>query len=68
MQFQSTRPVRGATYLNKLDHLVKEFQSTRPVRGATSVRHCGMMTGSGFQSTRPVRGATFIAQVLSFFV
>ena len=35
VEFQSTRPVRGATIaLGRLCHLEK-FQSTRPVRGAT---------------------------------
>ena len=34
-KFQSTRPVRGATRLNKGGGGVFRFQSTRPVRGAT---------------------------------
>ena len=33
--FQSTRPVRGATWLENDLLLVTKFQSTRPVRGAT---------------------------------
>ena len=33
--FQSTRPVRGATYFLAQAGLSKIFQSTRPVRGAT---------------------------------
>ena len=35
MQFQSTRPVRGATYLKSVVRRLCKFQSTRPVRGAT---------------------------------
>ena len=34
-EFQSTRPVRGATYLSHPFSGNEEFQSTRPVRGAT---------------------------------
>ena len=56
--FQSTRPVRGATRLQRGEITGDQaFQSTRPVRGATphfrfhDLRHI-------FQSTRPMRGAT----------
>ena len=34
-EFQSTRPVRGATTRSSKTGFVHEFQSTRPVRGAT---------------------------------
>ena len=34
-EFQSTRPVRGATYVDWTGKRKKKFQSTRPVRGAT---------------------------------
>ena len=56
-QFQSTRPVRGATF--RLFHFfqVFQFQSTRPVRGATGITS-GFTDCGKFQSTRPVRGAT----------
>ena len=56
-QFQSTRPIRGATVMLKRNDLFLSFQSTRPIRGATAptlhryVFHV-------FQSTRPIRGAT----------
>ena len=34
--FQSTRPIRGATFITKMSILgLLEFQSTRPIRGAT---------------------------------
>ena len=35
--FQSTRPVRGATYRLCRRYVLDAFQSTRPVRGATSM-------------------------------
>ena len=35
MTFQSTRPVRGATWDSMLYNVPGLFQSTRPVRGAT---------------------------------
>ena len=34
-EFQSTRPVRGATLKPITANMIVEFQSTRPVRGAT---------------------------------
>ena len=55
--FQSTRPVRGATWTAMQPTIERLFQSTRPVRGATL--GCIMCPYQGaFQSTRPVRGAT----------
>ena len=56
--FQSTRPVRGATFIPERHERPIKFQSTRPVRGATLT---GLVQGSNiiFQSTRPVRGATW---------
>ena len=33
--FQSTRPIRGATELDRRDAARERFQSTRPIRGAT---------------------------------
>ena len=57
--FQSTRPVRGATYCAaSKDYAELVFQSTRPVRGATALVHNDEFPAK-FQSTRPVRGATF---------
>ena len=37
-EFQSTLPVRGATFLYEADGEDAEFQSTLPVRGATKKR------------------------------
>ena len=58
LAFQSTRPLRGATYA-EIDAKDKQaFQSTRPLRGATK---CASSKGDmleAFQSTRPLRGAT----------
>ena len=39
-EFQSTRPVRGATYKLHRVQMPLMFQSTRPVRGATCLRRC----------------------------
>ena len=38
MAFQSTRPLRGATWSGCASCFPKGFQSTRPLRGATSAR------------------------------
>ena len=57
VQFQSTRPVRGATLPCSWIGGKSLFQSTRPVRGATEgPNYCHFPRE--FQSTRPVRGAT----------
>ena len=55
--FQSTLPVRGATYYSYKGALYLAFQSTLPVRGAT---FCPVPVTivAVFQSTLPVRGAT----------
>ena len=56
--FQSTLPVRGATYdAPSMMEVIVEFQSTLPVRGATDADsdYADALT---FQSTLPVRGAT----------
>ena len=55
--FQSTRPVRGATFFIFLHLPSAQFQSTRPVRGATTALKSVPLLLE-FQSTRPVRGAT----------
>ena len=38
-EFQSTRPIRGATDLDKQTNNANVFQSTRPIRGATCFFH-----------------------------
>ena len=58
-EFQSTRPVRGATCAASKDYAELVFQSTRPVRGATIAATVATPT-TIFQSTRPVRGATMM--------
>ena len=55
--FQSTRPMRGATYGITIYHGYNPFQSTRPMRGATLLISASMPLVT-FQSTRPMRGAT----------
>ena len=62
-EFQSTRPVRGATWRLGRDPLHRIFQSTRPVRGATADNVAKAILDALFQSTRPVRGATVGKQV-----
>ena len=65
MEFQSTRPVRGATGSSALGVKLVKFQSTRPVRGATLL-HCLLNSLFAFQSTRPVRGATMPCSMVVF--
>ena len=57
IEFQSTRPVWGATHWTVGAHAYGEFQSTRPVWGAT-VQSGDIHHARWFQSTRPVWGAT----------
>ena len=57
IEFQSTRPVWGATILVIVHAPANQFQSTRPVWGATIPLH-SVARQSRFQSTRPVWGAT----------
>ncbi len=58
-EFQSTRPMRGATkYQGRVD-VVAQFQSTRPMRGATYTDHTFCFVCE-FQSTRPMRGTTVV--------
>ena len=57
--FQSTHPVRGATFETVYDFAYTEFQSTHPVRGATAYGESIRPNDIIFQSTHPVRGATY---------
>ena len=58
IEFQSTRPLRGATrQAAARAGRPDAFQSTRPLRGATWVNG-KMLIIREFQSTRPLRGAT----------
>ena len=57
MQFQSTRPVWGATQIRYHGFILRAFQSTRPMRGATRDVDV-VLVEQVFQSTRPMRGAT----------
>ena len=64
-QFQSTHPLRGATFVEVGDYLVHQgFQSTHPLRGATpwgGIKRASEL----FQSTHPLRGATRSSPVLA---
>ena len=55
--FQSTLPLRGATYVKGLLVYLALFQSTLPLRGATN-RPKIPIQPPRFQSTLPLRGAT----------
>ena len=56
-KFQSTHPMRGATYQDLLYRNRTTFQSTHPMRGATfNLRR--YLYVYEFQSTHPMRGAT----------
>ena len=57
-QFQSTLPLRGATYFLVSKWKISKFQSTLPLRGATFALCCFSFKFAGFQSTLPLRGAT----------
>ena len=58
-EFQSTRPMRGATAMYVDIHAPRrKFQSTRPMRGATPLPPQPKTAKMRFQSTRPMRGAT----------
>ena len=54
--FQSTRPMRGATFCRRVIHVCKQFQSTRPMRGAT-VRRSGGSRGTRRFNPRAPCGA-----------
>ena len=59
MPFQSTRPMRGATYCTPAQRFSGDHFNPRAPCGA---RHGLLLwgnTGNGFQSTRPARGATW---------
>ena len=58
IEFQSTRPMRGATTKMLMMMQGCLFQSTRPMRGATYAVIEAAQALAIFQSTRPMRGAT----------
>ena len=51
--FQSTRPMRGATTLQKRDFQLLIFQSTRPMRGATTAHHLPDRSAGNFNPHAP---------------
>ena len=57
VRFQSTHPLRGATFLHILQYEYQQFQSTHPLRGATFAQQ-SVISRCKFQSTLPLRGAT----------
>ena len=62
--FQSTHPVRGATFRRVVTEVARQFQSTHPVRGATRGGCSSILAVIRFQSTHPVRGATPYSPVI----
>ena len=56
-EFQSTHPLRGATFLRTCVMMHDKFQSTHPLRGATRLV-ISLLRTLRFQSTHPLRGAT----------
>ena len=57
-QFQSTRPLRGATAADQRRHHIKSHFNPRAPCGARLLAEAKAVTGLEFQSTRPLRGAT----------
>ena len=51
--FQSTRPLRGATYRSHIRFRSSIFQSTRPLRGATSLHRSKLLPLSHFNPRAP---------------
>ena len=56
--FQSTLPMRGATFASIIASMTVLFQSTLPMRGATCIFSFDRVPKLSFQSTLPMRGAT----------
>ena len=57
VKFQSTHPLRGATFCICRAFARSTFQSTHPLRGATG-EIFNTLSDKQFQSTHPLRGAT----------
>ena len=56
--FQSTRPLRGATYTEEIDKKVSAISIHAPLAGRDCAGWSTSARGRRFQSTRPLRGAT----------
>ena len=63
--FQSTRPIRGATRVEILFHLLNLNFNPRAPYGARLIYRTVIQTIARFQSTRPIRGATFRVLVIA---
>ena len=57
--FQSTRPIRGATYLDSFVDIPESISIHAPHTGRDSIKKGTGLFILLFQSTRPIRGATF---------
>ena len=58
MEFQPTRPLRGATSLIEPDRLAVEISTHAPLAGRDKYDANGRVVLEKFQPTRPLRGAT----------
>ena len=70
MVFQSTRPIRGATYVGRQAIPVDRFQSTRPIRGATPapVTHRRQRVNFNPRAPYGARLLDFLGTVLDFII
>ena len=57
-QFQSTRPIRGATWRRMVGSRVRLYFNPRAPYGARQMIRFARTRTRAFQSTRPIRGAT----------
>ena len=60
MEFQPTRPLRGATSLIEPDRLAVEISTHAPLAGRDKYDANGRVVLEKFQPTRPLRGATYL--------
>ena len=61
--FQSTRPLRGGTFISSLTQVTSKFQSTRPLRGGTAILHKKTVQNIAYCTK-----STFTLAVLSGFL
>ena len=64
-EFQSTRPVQGATQVDEVDGLVRSISIHAPRAGRDTAQKSQTEELKEFQSTRPVQGATGLVGVVS---
>ena len=62
-EFQSTRPIRGATAGRRLTCIRHKYFNPRAPYGARRSRPASVLDPPTFQSTRPIRGATYTEHI-----